>query len=131
MAIPEEHRRIVEMEISPEEITDLVQEIAKKRNGGIETDWHTMLGMLADRYRDDCDRAFCVHERMQCLINVMEDDRMRAWTKGPSDKPFWYVNTAAFIAAAKCPLRFRDELYFDPEEFLLVALEESTPEAHA
>ena len=131
MAIPEELRRIVEMEINPQEIIDLVEEMTKKRNDGIETNWYTTVGLLADRYHDEYDRAFCIHERMQCLNNMMEDARMSAWTTRTNDLSFLYVNAAAFIAAAKCPLRFRDELYFDPEEFFRMALEESTPDARA
>lgn len=130
--LPKKLQDIYGLHIESEEIIHLVQEMAKLREEGQDTNWYTSIGILAERYKDDRDRAVCISERMMCLTNVMNDDRMRAWTRKPDGKEYVLTNQAAFIAAAKCPLRYKDEkLFFDPEEFFQIALAESPAEGEA
>lgn len=130
--LPKRLQAIYDTRIDPEEIIFLVQEMENLHDEGMETSWYTSLAILADRYKEDHNRVVCISERMMCLTEVMEDDRMRAWARKPAGKEYTLTNQAAFIATAKCPLRFKDEkLFFDPEEFFQLALIESPAEGSA
>jgi len=130
--LAKKHQEMYALTIQPEEIIYLVQEMSKLHNEGVKTDWYSSVGILAERHKGDRSRAVCISQRMMCLAKVMEDDRMRAWTKKPEGKEYILTNQAAFIAAAKCPLRYEnEELFFDPEEFFQIALAESPAEGEA
>ena len=77
--IPKSIRDIQTMEVATEEITYLVEEMARQhqeREPG-EVDFYTAVAILAERYRDTQDhhRSFCVIERMRCLTDLLRDER--------------------------------------------------------
>jgi hypothetical protein len=125
---------IQSMQIAPEEITYLVQEMARRhqeRPPG-EVDFYTALAILADGYRQDHDRCFCIMERMRCLIALRADERMRGWTVQGIEKGCILTNEAIFRAAAKCPLKAnRKRVWFDADEFFKIALHETASEGRA
>jgi hypothetical protein len=118
---------IATMTIEPEEIYYLVQKMAEHRQEHGEANFFTSIGILAERYRDDPDRTFCISQRMSCLIPLMNDPRMRGWSfEDSKDSKCTVTNAAVFIAVAKCSFLKRDEsLSFDPDQFFKIVLENS------
>lgn len=71
------------MQIADEEILYVVGEMARlhqEREPG-EVDRYSAMEILSDKYQRDHECCFCIMERMQCLVPMMVDDRMR---DGPS-----------------------------------------------
>jgi hypothetical protein len=130
------HRTIVdealEAQIEPQEILHLVTEMTKRHGEGQEVNWYTQVGILADRFPGKSPKLFAISQRMQCLIEVMKDPRMRGWTFEVADPNCLITNEAVFRATALAPLHLtKDRITFDPEEFFLIVLGESEPEARA
>jgi hypothetical protein len=122
----------LEARIEPEEILHLVTEMTKQHDEGQEVNWCTQVGILADRYPRKSPKLFAITERMQCLIEVMKDPRMRGWTFEVADPNCLITNEAVFRATALAPLHLiKDRITFDPEEFFQLVLGESEPEARA
>jgi hypothetical protein len=132
--IPRCVREIQKLEIATEEITYLVEEMARQheqREQG-EVNFYTAVAILAERYRQDHDRCFCVMERMRCLVEVMRDSRMRGWTIQGIEEGCLITNEAIFRAVAKCPLKAdAKRAWFDPDEFFNIALSELESEGNA
>lgn len=134
--IPNSIRDIQNMEITTEEITHLVEEMARQhqdRRPG-EVDFYTAVAILAERYRDSQDhhRSFCVLERMRCLNELLCDERMRGWTIQGIQEGCLLTNEAIFRAVAKCPLKANAKrVWFDPDEFFTIALSETESEGSA
>lgn len=133
--IPAIVRESQAMQIAPEEITCLVQEMAQQHQerGPGEVDFYTAVAMLAERYRDgEHNRPFCVIERMRCLTVPITDNRMRGWTLQGIEEGCLLTNEAIFRGTAKCPLRAdAKRVWFDADEFFEIVLRETPPEARA
>lgn len=115
--------------VETRELTDLVQEINKDDHEDGQTDWYTAVAILANRYKGDPDRAFCVLKRIECLLALMKEPRMRGWSVETTEPGCVVTHHAAFEAAARCPLRLSgDHFYFNPDEFFRIALEKRAPE---
>jgi RHS repeat-associated protein len=120
------------MVIEPDEITSLVREMNLRNQKQEEVDWYTCMAILFDRYPGDVPRTFCINERMQAFLPLMEDKRIRGWTSVGPELGCNITNEAIFRAVARCPLRADEEkIWFDPDESFRIALEESKPERHA
>jgi hypothetical protein len=68
--IPKSIRDVQAMQVAKEEITYLIAEMVRQheeREPG-EVDVYTSVAILAERYRDDHQRSFCIMERMRCLM---------------------------------------------------------------
>lgn len=129
---PESIRTIQNLSIEPEEILYLVQEMTRRRETSNEVDWYTSLAILFDRYPCDGDRTFCINQRMECLLPMMADARMRGWSMDAVEPGCVLTNESVFRAVAKCPLHAgEDRLWFDPDEFFRLVLEESQPQGRA
>jgi hypothetical protein len=75
----------------------------------------------------------CIIARMQCLHPLMEDPRFRGWSLQKLEDPECkIVNELIFKAVAKCSLRAdKTHVWFEPDEFFRIALEERDPEGTA
>ena len=107
--IPKSIRDIQALETTTEEVTYLVEEMARRhqeREPG-EVGFYTAVAILAEQYRGtgDHQRSFCVMERMRCLTDLLRDERMRGWTIEAVEEGCLLTNEAIFRAVAKCPLR--------------------------
>jgi hypothetical protein len=123
---------IIPMQIEPEEIVYLVTEMAKSHDEHGEVDWYTQVGILADRYPRDSIRSFCIMERMQCLIRMTKDKRMKDWSMDTDDPKCDLTHGAVFRATAKAPLYVRRQrLRFDADEFFTLVLNEAPSEGNA
>jgi hypothetical protein len=127
-------QEITELEINPEDVTYLAQEIARCDRAE-DADFFTLIAILGQRFRGQeksADRMFCISTRMECLSELMKDKRMRGWTIETNDPQCTVANAAIFYAAAICTLRVEDDrFYFDADEFFRIALEGIEPEGHA
>jgi hypothetical protein len=68
--VPASIREIQAMEVAPEEIIYLIQEMAQRHGerGPGEVDSYTAVAILPERYRGkEHGRSFCVMERMRCM----------------------------------------------------------------
>ena len=123
---------VQKMVVDPEEITSLVHEMNLRNQEQDEVDWFTCMAILFDRYPDDVPCTFCINERMQAFLPLMEDRRMQGWTFAGLEEGCTITNEAVFRAIAKCPLHANEEgTWFDPDEFFQKTLMESEPEGHA
>jgi hypothetical protein len=126
-------QEITKLEINPEDVVYLAQEMAR-RDQPEEADFFTLIEILGERFRGQeksADRMFCISTRMECLSELMKDERMRGWTIEMNTR-CTLANWAVFHAAAVCTLQVQDDrFYFDAEEFFRIALEEIEPEGHA
>ncbi len=124
------------MEIATEEVTYLVEEMARRhqeREPG-EVDFYTAVAILAERYvgTRDHHRSFCLMERMRCLTDLLRDERMRGWTIEAIEEGCLLTNEAIFQAVAKCPLKANTKrVWFDADEFFSIALSETEAEGRA
>lgn len=120
------------MQIAPEELMSLVTDMAARRKDGEDVDFYTGVGLLAQRYKDQPGRSFCISERMRCLAELSSEPRMKGWTIQGTEEGCLFTHEAVFRAAARCPLRADEhDLWFDTEEFFRIALEETTAEGNA
>lgn len=118
--------------IEPEDIIYLVREMGKRREEGNEVDFYTQIGILADKYSDGSDKPAVIMERMQCLIALMDEDRMRGWTIECPNSEAIFTSGAVFRATAIAPLHGDDKrLWFEPDEFSAIALAETPEEGYA
>jgi hypothetical protein len=126
-------KKIEKLDIEPDEIFSLIEEMAKRHETNDDVDFTTAMIILAMRYKKDPDRAFCISERMRCLNPMMKDERMRGWTMNTQDPKCTLTNHAVFRAVAKCSLQFdkKDHVWFDPDEFFRLVLTESDSETTA
>ncbi len=127
-------RKVVEAQqarIEPEEIVYLVTEMAKRHDEG--ADWYTQIAILADRYPMPSERPFAISERMECLLKMLKDERMRGWSmEVPDNHGCILTNEAVFRAAALVPLHIVGERFkFDAEEFFSIVLGEADAEGNA
>jgi hypothetical protein len=134
--VPKSIRHIQTMQIEPQEIMYLVEEMARLHDerGVGQVDSYTVVAILAERYRgtEAHGRSFCIMERMRCLNSLLPDDRMRGRTLQGIEEGCLFTNEAIFRAAAKCPLRAdAKRIWFDADEFLKTALSETEPEGRA
>lgn len=132
--VPESVRAIQAIQIDDEEIFYLVEEMSRlhqEREPG-ETDWYSAMALMADKYREDHERIFCIMERMQCLMPMLKDERMRGWTMEGIEEGCLLTNEAIFRAVARCPLKAdAKRIWFDPDEFFRMALQETESEGTA
>jgi len=120
------------MVVDPNEIISLVYEMNVRRQEQHEVEWFTCMASLFDRYPDDAPRIFCINERMQAFLPLMDDRRMHGWTFAGLEEGCAITNESIFRAIARCPLRANDEgTWFDPDEFFQKTLLETEPEGHA
>jgi hypothetical protein len=132
--VPKYLADIQKMQIEPDEIIYLIQEMAREhdRRGPGGVSFYTAMAILADRYRDDHERCFCVMERMRCLRTLADDPRMRGWTMQGVEEDCLLTNEAVFRAVARCPLRANSKrTWFDADEFFALVLNETEPEGSA
>lgn len=123
---------IIPMQIKPEEIVYLVKEMASRHDANGKADWYTQVGILADRYPNDSLRSFCLMERMQCLIGMMKDSRMKGWSMDVDDPKCILTNDAVFRATALAPMYVNGQrLRFKADEFFDLVLNEASSEGNA
>lgn len=127
-------QEITNLEINPEDVAYLAQEMAR-RNHAENADFFTLIAILGERFRGQeksADRMFCISTRMECLSELMKDQRMRGWTIETNEAQYTLANWAIFHAAAVCTLQVQDDrFYFDADEFFRIALADLEPEGHA
>ena len=71
--IPKTIREIQAMDIQVEELIHLYEEMARQhteRQLG-EVNWNIAAAILADRYRENFGRCFCIMERMRLFAGVI------------------------------------------------------------
>jgi hypothetical protein len=118
-----------ELVIQPEEILYLVQEMTARARRGETADWHTSIAVLAEKYRGDADRVYCISARIRCLVEMMKDARMAAWVRAAPELDYSLTKEPVFRATARCPLVLAERRYrFDPEVFFRMVLEEAEAE---
>jgi hypothetical protein len=127
-------QEITELSINPDDVAYLAQEMAL-RDQVEDADFFTLIAILGQRFRGQeksADRMFCISTRMECLSELMKDERMRGWTIETADPECTLASWAVFHAAAVCTLRVEnDRFYFNADEFFSIALEGIEPEGHA
>jgi hypothetical protein len=120
------------MQIEPEEITYLVKKMANCHDANGNADWYTQVGILADRYPGNSSRVFCLMERMQCLIGMMKDSRMKGWSMNVDDPNCLLTHDAVFRATALAPMYVNGQrLQFKADEFFDLVLSEAPSEGNA
>ncbi len=126
-----ESSRVVKIE--PSDIKYLVLELEKLRGSGVSKGFETQVSILLKRHGvNKSSKIFAIIERMRCLVDLMEDDRMRGWTLQGTVEGCTLTHEAVFAATATCRLIYRDEHFsFDPDEFFRVALRHTPGEAKA
>lgn len=121
--------RVDKLIIEPDEILYLVQEMTKRAREGGAVDRYTSLAVLTKKYSGDPDRVFCISERVRCLVQMLEDPRMEAWTRKGPDLDYTLTREPVFKATAKCPLiRGQNRFEFDRDVFFRIVLEEAEAE---
>jgi hypothetical protein len=129
--------RALNLKIRPDEITYLVEEVAKRHDQSEKPDFYTSMAILLHRYKGKkraADRMFTISTRMHCLGELMkvEDARWSGWSKMTSDSGCVLAHQAIFEATALCPIRTdRERTYFEADEFFKLALERAVPEGNA
>jgi len=68
---------VIAEEIAPEDIFQLVSEMATRHQEGIETGFYSQLGILAELFPGETLKPFAILERMQALLPMMDDPRAR------------------------------------------------------
>jgi hypothetical protein len=112
-----------QVKIDPEDILFLVEEMGRLHDERCETSWFAPIGILYELFPDHSDEPYCIIERMQCLIKLMGEDRMRGWTMKTIDPTCTLTNRAVFTATSTVPIRGDDNnRWFDADEFFAVAL---------
>jgi hypothetical protein len=128
-------QQITELEINPDDVAYLINEMARRRDKAEDDDFFTSIAILGERFHGQeksADRMFCISTRMECLLGLTKDERMRGWTTEMNVPQHMLANWPLFHAVAACPLRVHDDrFYFDADEFFSIALEEIEPEGHA
>lgn len=128
-------QEITKLQVDPDDVAYLVQEMARRRDKAEDDDFFTSIAILSERFRGQeksADRMFCISTRMECLLALTKDERMRGWTMETNDPICTLANWAMFQAVAACTLQVEDDrFYFDADEFFRIALEEMEPEGHA
>jgi hypothetical protein len=120
------------IELSPSEILDLVGEMAELHEEGEHPDWFAAAAITVRNFHSSSDKAFCIMERMGCLVAIMKDSRMRGWTIKKADEEFVFTRYSVFAATAKCALQINEKrIFFNPEEFFSIALTETDSEGRA
>jgi hypothetical protein len=113
--------------IDAEELLWVVREQMRIYEDGVKLDGFgemgLTIGMVFNKYPNDMGRAYCIIERMSCLIGVLRDDRTRAFTSYHEDPSRLGVRREIFEAAAICAIHFNDDdAWFDTEEFIGLVL---------
>lgn len=132
-----DRKRMYETRVKPEEIVYLVKEMARLHEDGQEPDFYSALAILALRYKTAkgkpiSQKPFCIMERLQCLTNLMKDERMRGWSLKGIEEDCMLTNAAVFTATALCTLKEDGtQSYFDADEFFDIVLSESETEGRA
>jgi hypothetical protein len=126
--------KVNELVIKPEEIIYLVQEMTARARRGERPDWYTSIAVLAEKYRGDPDRVYCISARIRCLVEMMKDARMAAWVRAAPELDYSVTKEPVFRATVRCPLvlvlvRGEKRYRFDPEVFFRIVLEEAEAEA--
>jgi len=122
----------INTKIEPEEIIYLVKEMTRLRDEGHEPNWYTSIGILAERYRNERGKPFCITERMECLAEMMKDPRMRGWSLDGPQEGCMITSEAVFTATAKCTLQANEkQFWFDADEFFNIALMSTPSEGSA
>jgi hypothetical protein len=115
--------------IEPGEILSLVQEMTARARRGERSDWESSIAVLAEKYRGDPDRVYCISVRIRCLADMMKDARMAAWVRPAPELDYSLTKVPVFRATARCPLILARERYrSDPDVFFRVVLEEADAE---
>lgn len=126
-------QEITDLEVDPKDVAYLALEMAQRNQ--TDVDFFTLIAILGERFRgqeNSADRMFCISTRMECLSELMKDERMRGWTIETDNPRCTLANWAVFYAAAVCTLRVQDDcFYFEADEFFKIALQEVEPEGHA
>jgi hypothetical protein len=86
------------------DILFLVEEMGRLHDEGCETSWFTQIGILSELFPAHSDEPYCIMERMQCLIKLMGEDRMRGWTMKTIDRTCTLTNRAVFTATSTVPI---------------------------
>ena len=132
--VPKSIKAIQAMQIKDEEIFYLVEEMGRlhqELEPG-EVDWYSAMAIMAEKSPDDHERIFCIMERMQCLMSLLKDERMRGWTMKGIEEGSLFTNEAIFRAVARCPLQAdKQRMWFNPEEFFKLALRETDSKGRA
>jgi hypothetical protein len=127
----------LEVKIEPEEVSYLVKEMARLREQGEEPDWYSAVFLLFERYkgRDDAStKTLCIMERVQCMLQLLSDPRMRGWTIETIRPGCLLTNEAVFKATSLCTMKQPAEngrFIFDADEFFDIVLKESEVEGKA
>ena len=121
-----------QVRVEPQEIIDLVSEMNKLHEDGVDVSLFSQIGILAEKYPHGSDKPFIIMERMQCLVALMEDDRMRGWTLDGIEPGCKLTSSAVFQATANSPLHGDDHrVWFEPDEFFAAALSVTPADGHA
>lgn len=129
--------RALQLNISPDEITGLVQAMVERYDQYGQADFRISSVILAERYkgrRNALDRMFCITTRMQCLVDLIRsnDPRLKGYTKSANDPSCTVTHSAMFYATALCPVRLSGEhTWFDSDEFFDIVLRQVEPEGNA
>lgn len=114
--------------ITPEELISLIKEVSQRHEDGEDIEY-AMISILSERYRgkdEEKHKRFVIMQRLDCLTNLLRDERMRAWTFEGKEEGSFRSNEAVFRAAALCRLRRKNgRAYFNPDEFFHLVLVES------
>jgi hypothetical protein len=115
--------------IEPEEIIYLVREMTARARRGERPDWHTSIAILAEKYRSEPDRVYCISARIRCLVEMMKDPRMAAWVRAAPEPDYSLTKEPVLRATARCPLVMGERRYrFDTVVFFRIVLEEADAE---
>ena len=92
-----------------------------------------MLAILREFGREiDGETLAAIVFRMEAMASLTREGGLHGWTMSVAGQAYELINEAAFIAAAKATLQSRnDAAYFDPQEFLDLALAASNAEGGA
>lgn len=135
--MPRKRKSIVEeattLEVKPDEVIWLMQEMTAKRDEVDRPDFYTALAILMGRYPKQSAKVFAISERMRCLTFLCEDPRMRGWAiEDPDDPGCQFTSEAVFAATALAPLHsIEGQLQFNADEFFAIVLEQSPSEGNS
>jgi hypothetical protein len=112
-------------------ITQAVQAANNNRQAGPSV---AVIAALSKKYSSD--DILAVMYRLHALANMTAKQQTENWTMEVAGKEYTLVNAALFKAAARIPLsidanQMMEDVSFDPEALLAVALEESKPDGAA
>lgn len=108
--------------VTPDELDSILEEGEEWVKGG-KGDSGAGLFLIANRYRPDFNRAFAVHVRIGCLIEMLNSEKAKGWTLPTQSDGIPVREEMISVAATHPIIRIDNRFAFDEVSFFAKVLE--------